>query len=53
MPAVASHLGGYSLLTAVSAVVAEQAGVGRESVRRWVVQAQIGGAKRRNAGGGQ
>lgn len=35
------HLGEYSSLTAASAAVAKQLGVGRESVRRWVVQAQV------------
>ncbi len=43
---VADHLGEYSSLTAASAVVAKQVGVGRETVRRWVVQAQIDGGQR-------
>ncbi len=40
---VADHLSEYPSLTAASAVVAKQVGVGRETVRRWVVQAQIDG----------
>ncbi len=43
---VADHLSEYSSLTAASAVVAKQVGVGRETVRRWVVQAQIDGGQR-------
>ncbi len=43
---VADHLGEYSSLTAASAVVAKQVGVGRETVRRWVMQAQIDGGQR-------
>lgn len=43
---VADHLGEYSSLTAASAAVAKQVGVGRETVRRWVVQAQVDGGHR-------
>jgi len=43
---VADHLSEYSSLTAASAVVARQVGVGRETVRRWVMQAQIDGGQR-------
>ncbi len=43
---VADHLSEYSSLTAASVVVAKQVGVGRETVRRWVVQAQIDGGQR-------
>lgn len=43
---VADHLGEYPSLTAASAAVAKQVGVGRETVRRWVVQAQIDGGHR-------
>ncbi len=43
---VADHLSEYSSLTAASAVVAKQVGVGRETVRRWVMQAQIDGGQR-------
>jgi transposase len=38
---VNDHLGEYPSVTAASAVVAKQLGVGRESVRRWVVQSQV------------
>lgn len=38
---VADHLGECSSVTAASASVAKQLGVGGETVRRWVVQAQI------------
>lgn len=43
---VNDHLGEYPSLTAASASVAKQVGVGRETVRRWVVQAQIDGGQR-------
>ena len=43
---VAGHLGEYRSLTAVSAVVAKQVGVGHETDRRWVVQAQVDGGQR-------
>lgn len=43
---VNDHLGEYPSLTAASAAVAKQVGVGRETVRRWVVQAQIDGGHR-------
>src|SRR3954452_14347759 len=43
---VNDHLGEYPSLTAASAAVAKQVGVGRETVRRWVVQAQIDGGQR-------
>lgn len=38
---VTEHLSEYPSLTAASATVAKQLGVGRESVRRWVIQAQV------------
>ncbi|AXH97373.1 transposase [Ornithinimicrobium avium] len=38
---VTEHLSEYPSLTAASAAVAKQLGVGRESVRRWVIQAQV------------
>ena len=38
---VSDHLGEFSSLTAASAAVARQLGVGGESVRRWVLQAQV------------
>ena len=44
---VTDHLGEYPTLTAASAVVAKQLGVGKESVRRWVIQAQVDDGTRR------
>ena len=38
---VADHRGEYPSLTAACVAVAKQVGVGTESVRRWVVQAEI------------
>ncbi|MGN6132607.1 MAG: hypothetical protein ACTHOK_19930 [Nocardioidaceae bacterium] len=38
---VNDHQGEYSSLTAAAAVVAKQLGVGKEPVRRWVIQAQV------------
>lgn len=38
---VSEHLQEYPSLTAAAAAVAKQLGVGKESVRRWVVQDQI------------
>jgi len=46
---VSDHQGEYSSLTAASAVVAKQLGVGKESVRRWVIQAQVDGGLRQGA----
>ncbi len=46
---VTEHLGEYPSVTAASAAVAKQVGVGRESVRRWVVQAQVDGGQRQGA----
>jgi len=43
---VNDHLGEYPSVTAASAAVAKQVGVGKESVRRWVVQAQVDGGER-------
>ena len=43
---VADQLGGYPSLTAASAAVAKQVGVGHEIVRRWVVQTQVDGGQR-------
>src|SRR4051794_12735673 len=45
---VNDHRGEYSL-TAAAAVVARQLGVGKESVRRWVIQAQVDGGQRQGA----
>ena len=44
---VNDHQGEYSSLTA--AVVAKQLGVGKESVRRWVIQSQVDGGQRAGA----
>ena len=38
---VGDHLGEYPNVTAASVAVAKQLGVSRESVRRWVAQAQV------------
>jgi len=38
---VSDHLGEYQNVTAASVAVAKQLGVSRESVRRWVAQADI------------
>jgi transposase len=38
---VSEHRGEYPTLTAASQAVAKQLGVGKESVRRWVIQAEI------------
>ena len=46
---VNDHLGEYSSLTAASAAVAKQLGVGNESVRRWVIQSQVDGGARQGA----
>lgn len=46
---VGDHQGEYSSLTAACAVVAKQVGVGRESVRAWVVQTQVDGGQRPGA----
>jgi transposase len=46
---VTDHLGEYPSLTAACAVVAKQLGVGKESVRRWVIQAQVDGGQRQGA----
>ncbi len=43
---VQDHRGEYSSLTAAVAVVAKQLGVGKESVRRWALQAEIDGGRR-------
>jgi len=46
---VQDHLGEYSSLTAAAVVVAKQLGVGKESVRRWVIQAEVDGGQRGGA----
>ena len=46
---VLEHLPEYSSLTAAAEVVARREGLGKETVRRWVVQAQIDGGQRQGA----
>ena len=46
---VQDHQGEYSSLTAAAAVVAKQLEVGKESVRRWVIQSQIDVGQRAGA----
>ncbi|MGY4769730.1 transposase [Kribbella sp. CWNU-51] len=46
---VNDHLAEYSSLTAASAAVAKQVGVSNETVRRWVLQAQVDGGQRRRS----
>jgi transposase len=46
---VLDHLQEYPTLTAAAAAVARREGVGKESVRRWVIQAQIDGGQRHGA----
>ena len=46
---VNDHLGEYPSLTAAAAAVAKQLGVGKESVRRWVIQSQVDGGQRAGA----
>src|SRR3954453_10936206 len=43
---VQDHRGESSSLTAAAGVVAKQLGVGKESVRRWALQAEIDGGRR-------
>ena len=46
---VLDHLQEYPSMTAAAEAVARREGVGKESVRRWAVQAQIDGGQRRGA----
>src|SRR3954451_22713733 len=46
---VLEHQGEYSSLTAVAEVVARREGLGKETVRRWVVQAQVDSGQRQGA----
>lgn len=46
MRLVLDHLSEYPSLTAAAAAVARREGVGKESVRRWAVQAQIDAGQR-------
>jgi len=43
---VSEHRGEYPTLTAASQAVAKQVGVGKESVRRWMIQAEIDAGQR-------
>ena len=49
MRLVSEHQSEYPSLTAAAEAVARQVGVGKESVRRWVIQAQIDGGQRPGA----
>jgi transposase-like protein len=46
---VLEHLQEYPSLTAAAEAVARREGVGKESVRRWVIQAQVDGGQRQGA----
>jgi transposase-like protein len=46
---VLEHLSEYPSLTAAAEAVARREGVGKESVRRWVIQAQVDGGQRPGA----
>ena len=46
---VLEHLPEYPSLTAAAEVVARREGVGKESVRRWALQAQVDGGHRQGA----
>ena len=46
---VLEHLQEYPSLSAAAEAVARREGVGKESVRRWVIQAQIDGGQRHGA----
>lgn len=43
---VNDHRGEYPSVTAAAEAVAKQLGLGRETVRRWVVQAEVDGGRR-------
>ena len=46
---VLDHLAEYPTLTAAAEAVARREGVGKESVRRWVMEAQIDGGQRQGS----
>lgn len=50
---VLDHLAEYPSLTAAAEAVARREGVGKESVRRWVLQAQVDGGQRQGATSGE
>ena len=47
---VLEHLPEYPSLTAAAESVARREGLGKETVRRWVVQAQVDGGQRQGQG---
>ncbi|NDK91254.1 hypothetical protein GYA93_16940 [Gordonia desulfuricans] len=46
---LAEHGGEYSSTTAAAAAIAKKLGVGRETVRRWAVQAEVDAGRRPGA----
>ena len=46
---VLEHQGEYPSLTAAAEAIARREGLGKETVRRWVVQAQVDGGQRQGA----
>jgi transposase-like protein len=46
---VLDHLQEYPSLTAAAEAVGRREGVGKETVRRWVLQAQVDGGERKGA----
>ena len=46
---VLDHLSEYPTLTSAAEAVAKREGVGKESVRRWVIQAQVDRGQRQGA----
>ncbi|MGN6333258.1 MAG: transposase, partial [Motilibacteraceae bacterium] len=46
---VSDHQGEYPSVTAAAEAVAKQLGLGRETVRRWVVQAEVDSGRREGA----
>lgn len=49
MRQVLEHLPQYQSLTAAAEVVARREGLGKETVRGWVIQAQVDGGQRQGA----
>jgi len=50
---VLDHLAEYPSVTAAAEAVARREGLGKETVRRWVVQAQIDGGQRQGPTSGE